>query len=106
MNDSNLKDLLKRDTSVPKAPRDELIQIHQKIENQSVNTFEFFSLKSLSLAFCLVLIMAGVNITFNHSPELGLGLTEAEQQELIEFMLEDAYLNNGESSYAWIETIN
>ena len=102
MNDLKIKELLKKDSSTPKAPSDELTQIYQKIESKSVNLFDFFNSRSIALTFCLVFVVVGANLTFIKSSSSTL--TESEQQELIEFMLEDAYLNNGEISYAWIET--
>ncbi|PIK14371.1 hypothetical protein [Halobacteriovorax sp. JY17] len=104
MNDLDLKKLLKKDDSVPKAPSSELNQIHQRIASETFDLSTFFNIKSLALACCLVIVISGVKFSINSfsTPVL----TEAEQQELIEYMLEDAYLNNGESSYAWVEVDN
>ncbi|GEM_PF-4113165 len=104
MNDHDIKNLLKSDNSAPKVPKNELNQIHQRIEDSSFDIFRVFNFKSIALACCLVIVVAGVkfSITNLSTPRL----TEQEQQELIEFMLEDQYLSNTESSYAWIEDNN
>lgn len=104
MNDLDLKKLIKKDRSVPEAPKNELNQIYQKIESDSFSIIGLLNIRSIALACCLVIVVASVkfSITSLSAPKL----TEQEQQELIQYILEDQYFSNGEASYAWVDDTN
>ncbi|WP_372654905.1 hypothetical protein [Halobacteriovorax sp.] len=104
MNDQKLKDLIKNDKSAPKTPKNELDQIYQKIEDDASSIMNLLNIKSFALSCCLIIVVSGVKFSIT---ELSTQqLTEVEQQELIEYMLEDQYLSNTDSSYAWVDESN
>lgn len=103
MNDDKIKELLKNDKSVPSAPINELSNIYREIEEDSKSFMDLFSVRNFALACSLVLVIFGAKISLNNisNPDL---ISEREQEELIEYMLSDGYLNDSESSYAWVDS--
>ncbi|ATH06418.1 hypothetical protein BIY24_00205 [Halobacteriovorax marinus] len=104
MTNEKIKELLNRDNSTPQAPLNELNNIHRRINEKPASLIERLGIKQVALVLSLLIVitLSKTGLDSISTPKL----TEQEQADLIEYMLEDAYLSNGESSYAWVEINN
>ena len=93
MNDEKLKSLLKQDTSAPTEPSNQWSSILNKIESK-----KGINLRWLLPASALASVLAVLLIK---SPPIEPKSSIAQEQELIEFFLEDFY--GEEEVYSWLD---
>lgn len=103
MNDEQLKNLLQKDNSAPKASPYEWQKIERSLNKKGQQESSWFSSFKLALTACslIVCFIAIQKISVNSDKNV---MTD---QELVEYMFEDGYLEssnpNNDPLYAWID---
>ncbi|MCO4755856.1 MAG: hypothetical protein KC478_15350 [Bacteriovoracaceae bacterium] len=96
MDDVKLKELLNKDTEIPKAPRDEWARIVLKADQskQSKIYKMFAPFFAIGVASLLIAVVFKGQMNTN---------TYEKQAEVMEFFLEEDYLSTQDQLYAWID---
>lgn len=98
MKDDNIKDLLAKDSYVPKKPNNEWIKIESKITSHE-SSFKSFLTNKIFLGLVTTSI-----ILFTVVPSLKLNTSsKMTNEELISYMYSDSYLQDSDESYEWID---
>lgn len=101
MKDSDIKKILKQDSSMPKAPTQEWSNILNEIDKSSEShQNSFFSFQTLSATLGAFLILT---VSFNYFKTTNNSLT-ANEQNAIQFLIEDSYLSQSQDSYEWVDS--
>lgn len=96
MNDEQLKNLLNKDMSTPEAPINEWSKIESKM-NRNRFAFTFPLILSASL---MVIVALNLQPLLKKSP-----LDMSNDEDIVEYMLDDSYYESSENLYGWVEQV-